>query len=158
MAEPNDSDYEFEYVPCPCCETPLEARSWGKMSLRRIEVKTESSWVLLYIAGKFSFPITVPIAVPIVVCLIVYSFLFSGDLVLPCCMCLAADDDLQHSEWRRATMNKDQLSTHMLNRYVFGPAIVFYDLISSVYVLTLPFLLKVKAIPSPQAQSAFQKP
>ena len=53
MAEPNDSDFEFEYVPCPCCETPLEARSWGKKNLRRVEVKTESSWVLLYIAGKW---------------------------------------------------------------------------------------------------------
>ena len=40
--------------------------------------------------------------------------------MLPCCMCLAAEDTLEHSEWRKATMTKDQLPTHMLNRYVFG--------------------------------------
>ena len=115
--EPTDAEYEFEYVPCPNCETPLEARSWGEKRLRRIEVKTDDSWVLLYIAGEFYC------SVSIVYFVLTISFdciiFFSGDLVLPCCICLAVDDDLSHSDWRKSTMHKEQLQSHMLNRYEF---------------------------------------
>ena len=57
--EPTDAEYEFEYVPCPNCETPLEARSWGEKRLRRIEVKTDDSWVLLYIAGECLWTVSI---------------------------------------------------------------------------------------------------
>ena len=37
---------------CFSCATPLEARMWGSIKLRRIEVSTPHGWILVKQAGK----------------------------------------------------------------------------------------------------------
>lgn len=67
--------------PCPSCKKELPARSWGPNN-RNIEVHTSEGWILISV---------------------------SGDVKLPCPICLAFLQCHDKSNWHKATMEPSHL-------------------------------------------------
>ena len=73
---------------CPACKQTLAARSWGPNG-RNVEVETSAAWVLVSV---------------------------SGDVRLPCPICLAFTQCHDRSNWHKATFTSDQLHTSLRPR------------------------------------------
>ena len=87
---PTDEKYITTLFPCPGCSKPLQAKKCegeGKQSKTLINV--DSEWIIIEI---------------------------SGDIRLPCVLCLNAEAGLETKDWKNASMTREQLPTHLFSR------------------------------------------
>ena len=112
VEKPDPSKMAKTTVPCPSCDSPLNARQWGSDSLKRIEVSTNQGWVLIKQAGKScSAGILSTFSLSIIVIYFSLSLVFFslGSLNLPCLFCLAVHDDLTAEQWREVKLAPENL-------------------------------------------------
>ena len=87
---PPDEKYCTALFPCPGCSKRLQAKRWvgeGKQSKTLINV--DSEWIIIEV---------------------------SGDVCLPCVLCLMAEEGLETKDWKNATMTREQLPTKLFSR------------------------------------------
>ena len=75
--------------PCPSCNVPLPAKICGVKEKGPVKVLTPQGWVVISV---------------------------SGDIRIPCLMCIASEKGLTEIEWRKATFTSEQLKTHLIPR------------------------------------------
>ena len=86
---PSDEKYCTTLVPCPGCSKPLQAKRWVEGKKSETLINVDSEWIKIEV---------------------------SGDIRLPCVLCLNAEAGLETKDWKNATMTREQLPTKLFSR------------------------------------------